>query len=302
MELLQQLVRIMAFNVNGQIISDEDIYSEFESIKDHYTRLGEVVCCDRDEEFMTYARDNVVNRALMEQESLARFGDLPEEQVDARMDQLQSEHGGEKEFYEETGLDPEEGPKIRQRIRSGLIVDRLLEELVGNLAEPTEMELRSYYEANLDRYMSEERIRVSQIFIEPTSHEAAREAFVNLRKIREELLDGADFDEIARKHSNREKVEIDLGFMRQGETMPEIEAITFSLRTGEISPIVATHFGFHIFKVTERELPAPIPFEELEDLTEHYKNDQRETTINDFIEGLKEKGSVEELEPQEQSA
>ncbi len=290
-----QLVGTMAFKINGQTISDETIYEEFESIKDHYSRMGEVVCCDRDEEFMTYAKDNVVNRALLEQESLARHGDISDDAVDTKLEQLQSEHGGELEFYEETGFDRDDEPKIRQRIKSGLIVDRILEEILSDDTKPTETDLRTYYEANIDRYMSEERVRVSQIFTEPATHEMAKEAFQNLRKVRNDLLDGADFDEMAVQHGNNEKSEVDLGFLQQGESMPEIESIIFSMNVGEISPVVATHFGFHIFKVMEHEEPAPIEMEKLEGLEEQYLAELRESKVNDFIEALKEKGSVEEF-------
>ena len=67
----------MAFIINGEKIGDEVIEDEFESIKEHYINAGEVVCCDRDEEFQTYARENVINRVLLEQASieLAASGD-----------------------------------------------------------------------------------------------------------------------------------------------------------------------------------------------------------------------------------
>ncbi len=290
----------MAFKINGQEISDDEIYEEFESIKDHYARLGEVVCCDRDEEFMTYAKDNVINRALLEQESISKHGEVSEEEISGKLEQMQSDHGGELEFYEETGFDQDDEPKIRQRIKSGLTVDRILEDLISDLPAPTEGDLRSYYDENIDHYMSEERVRVSQIFVEPATHEVAKEAFQSLREARNELLSGADFEELAKKHSSSEETEVDLGFMKQGESMPEIEAITFSMQVGEISPIVATHFGFHIFKVTEHEEPSPIPFEKLEGLQEQYSAEQRESKINGFIEELKEKGSVEEFTVEEE--
>ncbi len=60
---------------------DQVFEDEFESIKDHYESIGETVCCDRDEEFMKYARDNVVNRTLLQQESTKRFGDVSEAEL-----------------------------------------------------------------------------------------------------------------------------------------------------------------------------------------------------------------------------
>ena len=92
----------------------------------------------------------------------------------------------------------------------------------------------------------------------------------------ERVLDGEDFDTVANEASDKKDDEIDLGFFKQGETMPEIESLTFSMRDGEISPVVATHFGFHIFKVTGRNLPEPVPFTQIKDqLAEPYLNQLR---------------------------
>lgn len=285
----------MAYIINGEQIDDETIEREFESIKEHYQSLGEVVCCDRDDEFWQYARENVINRTLLEQESVARFGEVDDEAVEARFAELKAEHGGEKEFYENTGFNPGDESMIREKLKSSMTVDRLLDAELGDSGEPTDEELEAFYRENIDRYMSQEEVRVSQIFIEPSSHEAAREAFLALRSLRQELIDGKDFDEAAREHGSDEERDIDLGFMKQGETMPEVESITFSMNIGEISPVVATHYGFHLFKVTDRKDPQPTPRKEIEDLKERLALETRTRQTQELIEALKEKGTVEEI-------
>ena len=46
----------MSLKINQERISDEMLYEEFEAIKTHYQNLGEVVCCDRDDEFNEIAK------------------------------------------------------------------------------------------------------------------------------------------------------------------------------------------------------------------------------------------------------
>ncbi len=285
----------MAFIINGKRIENEVFEDEFESIKEHYQSLGEVVCCDRDEEFRTHAKDNVINRTLLEQESIKRFGPVDDAAVEARFEALQAEHGGEREFYENSGFSPGDRKMILEKIRSSIMVDRVIEADAGVPADASEEELEAYYRQNISRYMSQEEVRVSQIFIEPSSHEAAREAYIALRELRKELLAGKDFDLAAREHGSDEARDIDLGYMKQGETMPEVEAITFSMETGEISPIVATHYGFHIFKATDRKEPAPIPREQIKGLKEQYLAEKRGVKIESLIDKLKKQGTVEEI-------
>ena len=287
----------MSFIINGERIEDDVIEEEFEGIKQHYEELGEVVCCDRDEEFMEYARNNVVNRTLLLQESLKKFGPPSDGEVESMIDFLKEEHGGEEEFYEKTGYSSEDESEFRGSVSNSISVDKILEEAIGQDPDPPDEELEAYYRENIDRYLTEEEVRVSQIFVVPASHQAAKESFQQLREARERLLDGADFDRIALEVGDKVEDEIDLGFYKRGETMPELEAITFSMRDGEISPVVATHYGFHIFKVTGRRKPGPIPFEELRDeVGQHFLQDRRERLMNKLIDSLKARATIEEVE------
>ena len=117
----------MAYIINGELIGDEVLEEEFDAIKDHYASLGEVVCCDRDEEFMGFARENIVNRTLLTQEADKRFGPPKDEDVDQMIAQLKEEHGGEKAFYDNTGFNPGDEPRIKEKVRATIGVDQLLE-------------------------------------------------------------------------------------------------------------------------------------------------------------------------------
>ncbi len=285
----------MAYIINGETISDQVIEDEFESIKEHYLNAGEAVCCDRDEEFMAYARENVVNRVLMEQASVAKFGEVADAAVDAKFNQIVSEHGGETAFYENTGFNRGDELMLRRKVKSSLMVDRFLEAELGDESDPTDDELKAFYEEHIDQYKTDVQVQTNQLFIEPTSHEAAKDTYETLCRARGEILDGADFIELAAQHSGLEKEEVQMGYIRQGENMPEIESVVFSMRPGEVSPILATPFGFHLFQVTGRKEPEPIPMEQIQDLEHTYLVQRREKNIAIIIERLTNEGSVEEV-------
>src|SRR5262249_16619643 len=79
---------------------------------------------------------------------------------------------------------------------------------------------------------------------------------------------GAKFDELAKKYSedpgSKDKGG-DLGWIRQGQTVPEFEKTAFSLAAGQISDLVKTQYGFHIIKVLEKQNPHTKPFEEVKE-------------------------------------
>lgn len=285
----------MAFIINGERIEDSELEEEFESIKEHYQSMGEVVCCDRDDEFWTFAKDNVINRTLIGQKSEKKYGPIDDAEVEARFEELKAEHGGEREFLDNTGFNPGDLPMILRKLKSSMTIDRYLNNEIDESLTPTEEEIADYYERNQDQFMTKEEVRVSQIFIEPSSQEAAEEAYKALRNVREELLEGKDFEEAAKEHGSDDSREIDLGFMKQGETMPEIEAITFSMRVNEISPIIATHYGFHVFKVTDRKEPKLLPISELDGIAENVALEKKNLAIEKVIDAIKSESTIEEV-------
>lgn len=87
------------------------------------------------------------------------------------------------------------------------------------------------------------KVRASHILVE--KHPLALQ-------ILEELKKGADFAQLAAKHSvcPSRKSGGDLGSFGKGQMVREFEAAAFSLKAGETSNIVKTQFGYHIIKRT----------------------------------------------------
>lgn len=76
-----------------------------------------------------------------------------------------------------------------------------------------------------------------------------------LDSLRTEILNGADFGAIADKYSIDPGVKHNhghMGWMSANRYPYSFETMAYSLKEGEISPIVATPFGFHIIKLHAR--------------------------------------------------
>lgn len=82
------------------------------------------------------------------------------------------------------------------------------------------------------------------------------DAEARLLGLRERIVNGDDFAELARVHS----VDLsgakggDLGWLNQGDTVPEFERAMDALAPGELSMPVRSPFGWHLIQVQERRV------------------------------------------------
>jgi hypothetical protein len=70
-------------------------------------------------------------------------------------------------------------------------------------------------------------------------------------RILKEIKNGADFEELARKHSidlSSGSKGGDLGTFRRGDLLPDFEKAILKLKVGELSNVVKTSIGYHIIK------------------------------------------------------
>jgi peptidyl-prolyl cis-trans isomerase SurA len=72
--------------------------------------------------------------------------------------------------------------------------------------------------------------------------------------LKERLDNGGDFAELAKTHSNDLSAAKggDLGWLYQGDTVPEFERAMDALKVGEVSEPVRSPFGWHLIQVLER--------------------------------------------------
>jgi len=74
-------------------------------------------------------------------------------------------------------------------------------------------------------------------------------------ELKQQITDGTDFAELAKEHSScpSGKAGGSLGQFRQGDMVPEFDAVIFSdLPLGDTSEPVKTQFGFHLIQVQQR--------------------------------------------------
>lgn len=293
---------LTSLSINGEVIPAGLLQEEFEAIKANYERMGSMSCCERDPEFRGYARENVIARVLLNQEAERRFPEVSPEALQASLARLAAEHGGVEAFCERIGVSGPTDPLLQQDLLTGVRMDKLILGISGTEEgrEPAEADLQAFYDSTLDAYLTPERIRATHLFKQVEKVEERDTIYDQLRQWRREARAGADFLTIASQHTDKEDKLVDLGWFARGEFSEEFDLILFSLEEGEMSPVFASHWGFHLAQVTGREAPRHLPFAEVFDqVKEQFLTSRRQVCTEQLVQELKEKATIMDLPQQD---
>lgn len=171
---------------------------------------------------------------------------------------------------------------------------------IGEVSQP----IRTRYGYHLikltDKRQAKGEVKVAHIMTrvkDMNNQEEVKAAEDRIREIHQQVKDGADFAEMARKHSDdktsgREGGE--LPFFGTGKMVENFEKVAFETAPGELSEPFKTEYGWHIIKGIERKtIPS---FEEMEnELKSKVSRDARaELTTDSFLEKLREEYKVED--------
>jgi len=120
----------------------------------------------------------------------------------------------------------------------------------------TEENLERYYREHKEDFQRPPQADLDYVLVEkipgPADEDSAR---AELKLIRERILAGEDFAELAEAYSQGPTAEKggDLGFFGRGVMDSVFEATAFALSEGEISEPVRSAFGWHIIRVEEKK-------------------------------------------------
>ncbi len=135
----------------------------------------------------------------------------------------------------------------------------------------TDDDLKSVYQQNIQQFQVPNRVHAEHILLMTVGKTDAEVAEIKAKAdgiLAQAKKKGANFEDLAKKYSEDPGSKTkngDLGWLVQGQTVPEFEKAAFSLNKGETSDLVKTQYGFHIIKVLDRETAHTKTLDEVKD-------------------------------------
>ena len=183
--------------------------------------------------------------------------------------------------------------QLREDIRENLPVQKVQQRVAGD-AEPSDEEIRNYYEKNKEaQFMTPEQRCVRHILFNKDQKEKAEE-------IEQQLKNGGDFAKLAKENSQDPGSAAnggDLGCLGTGETVPEFEQAAFGAKQGEIVGPIQTEFGYHLLEVTDIKPMEARSLDEVESqIRSQLSTEQQSEEFSKWLEEQKKKRDVKYLE------
>ncbi|MBX7236599.1 MAG: peptidylprolyl isomerase [Caldilineales bacterium] len=104
-------------------------------------------------------------------------------------------------------------------------------------------------------------VRLPEVGADRTQQQAEVEALTKIKAIRERIVKGEKFEDVAKEvsddTSNKDKGG-DLDWFGRGQMVKEFEDAAFSLEPGVLSEPVKTSFGYHLIEVIEKDANRPV--------------------------------------------
>ena len=284
--------------VNGEAVTKVDFDR---LIKNMEVRANQPIPAERRDAIYRQALEQLVTYTVLSQETRARKVAITDEEVDSSLKQMRAQFGTEAEFKKALDARGMTLDKLKSDTRIDLSINKMVENEVSTQASPSDTECREFYDKNPDKFKQDEAVRASHILFRVDENADAatkKKAMDQAQAVLKEARAGADFAELAKKHSADGSAQQggDLNFFTRGQMVQPFDQAAFSMRPGEISDIVTTQFGYHIIKVTDRRAASTVPFEQVSARIKDFLTEQgKQKKADDFIQSLKQKAKIEVL-------
>jgi len=170
--------------------------------------------------------------------------EISQSELDSAMKTMRASYGedGLEEMFIKKAVSPDTWKK---RLKMQLLVDKVIDTDLAQKISVDPEDIRAYHEKHDHPDGQTLQVRVRQILV-PTKEQADA--------LLKELKGGADFADLARRHSQAPESAHggDMGYVYRGDLPEALEESVFSVPEGQISRIIRSSYGYHIFKVVQR--------------------------------------------------
>jgi peptidyl-prolyl cis-trans isomerase SurA len=153
----------------------------------------------------------------------------------------------------------------RREIEEDMIYSYMRQQQAKSGSTVSPVRIEDFYNENKERFNQEDSARLRLIQLTRAPEDTDETLRAKGEQIVAELNGGADFADVARKHSQdtRKTKGGDMGWVRRADLRKEFSDVIFNLNKGERSELLITPEGAYLFLVEERKFAGTLPIDEV---------------------------------------
>jgi peptidyl-prolyl cis-trans isomerase C len=228
--------------------------------------------------------DQVVERKVLVQEARRTGIKVSPEELNQALSEIRKDYS-ERELGERLDSGGMTLEEWKVRLEERLLAEKMIRNASRFRGKIEDKETLQHFESHRSSFQLPQRVRVRQIVVAD-----GEEAIQILKRLKK----GEKFEKLAAEKSlGPEKASGgDLGYFSPGERPPEFDRV-FAMEVGEISEVIKSPYGYHVFKLEEKSEPRQISFEEARaGILQELGQMKGEGEYRKWLKGLKEKTKV----------
>jgi parvulin-like peptidyl-prolyl isomerase len=282
-----------AASVDGQTITDDEFNAALSRGARQAFYHGQVKE-ERLQELKVKTIEELIDRHLLLREAEKRGVNPDKADVDRKIAAYEEQYKNSEEWKAKRA---EILPQLREQMLQNSRL-KMLEESIRKVGDPTEKDLVKFYKDHPQSFTEPARDHVAVILlgVDPSStKETWQAAKAEAEKIREKILGGAKFEDLAKLRSADESASRggDMGYIHRGMLATSAQEAVDAIKVGEITPPVEILQGYGLFKLVERK---PAELRELKDVRERaadlYRRNTAEVRWTELKDQLRKKAKV----------
>ncbi len=268
--------------VNGKEISKQEYDL---SCKDAMMRTGLKTLSKEDKLAIA---NRLIDAVLLLEEARKSDVKVPEEDVDWAIEKIKSQFETKEQFEEAVSQSGNTVASLKEKVRDDMLLRRYIDEKYSAKIIIDDSQVNEYFTENRESFSKEETVTASHILFAPEDR-------LNADKVKKEIDKGADFEEMAKKHSKCPSGQRggDLGEFGRGRMVKPFEDAAFEGTLNKVSEPVETQFGWHLIKVTSKSEGGEQKLEDVsDDIRNHLVNEQLTAVLDSKVAELRSASKI----------
>lgn len=291
-----EIVDKIAVVVNDEVITEGEIDRALAPIYDQYKdRYEGEELVQKLEQARQKVIEQLIDDKLVYSEAKKLNIEVPDKEVDSRIDDTRKRFGSKETFEAALKEQRITVKDLKERYKEQLMTKRIIDQKIGSKIIVTPVDISNYYNKHIDEFVLPAQLKLKNILIRPKEDLDAQKAHNLINEIARRIREGGEFEALARIYSDGPGAGDGgtMGYVKKGDLMPEIEKVVFNLKVGEVSDVVQTGLGYHMFKLEERTEEKTLSFDEARGLAEEavFKEKVKER-VRTWLDGLKKNAYI----------